>query len=216
MRRMSGAIGRGTRARGALLLADISGYTGFLQGVATAHHELIVEADEPPAAYGFVSGLLDRIVTAMVPPFRLIKFEGDAVFAIADDPGSAIRGPALVACLRACYVAFQAGLAEAGEQWTCTCGSCARIHDLGLKFVLHHGEYVTQSIVGREELAGPDIIVAHRLLKNHARELVGSRPYALATDVALLALDVPMDEMAAATETYDDLPPIPVHVLALN
>jgi hypothetical protein len=122
----------------------------------------------------------------------------------------------VVACLRACHAAFQAGLAEAGAQWTCSCGSCSRIRDLGLKFVLHHGDYVTQSIVGREELAGPDVIAVHRLLKNHARDLVGSRPYALATDAALLALEVPMDEMLPATETYDDLPPIPVHVLALD
>lgn len=209
-------IGRGTRTRGTLLLADISGYTGFLQGVAAAHFDLIVEADEPPAAYAFVSGLLDRIVGAVVPPFRLVKFEGDAVFVIADDPKAAIHGPALVACLRSCHAAFQAGLAEANVQWTCRCGSCSLIHDLGLKFVLHHGEYVTQSIVGREELAGPDVIAVHRLLKNHARDLIGSRPYALVTDVALLALGVPVDEMIAATETYDDLPPIPVHVLALD
>ena len=41
-------VSRGTRSRGTLLLADISGYTGFLQGVAEAHYELIVEAETPP------------------------------------------------------------------------------------------------------------------------------------------------------------------------
>jgi hypothetical protein len=33
-----------SRRSGALLLADISGYTGFLQGVADAHRDLIVDA----------------------------------------------------------------------------------------------------------------------------------------------------------------------------
>ena len=207
---------RGTRTRGTFLLADISGYTGFLNGVAVAHHDLVYEAEEPPAAYAFVSDLLDRIVSAVVPPFRLVKFEGDAVFVIADDPELAIHGPAIVSCLRSCHAAFRAGLAEAKAASTCACGSCAHIHDLGLKFVLHHGEYMTQRIVGREELAGPDVIVAHRLLKNHARDLVGARPYALLTDLALRALDVPADEMIAATETYDDLPSIHVHILALD
>jgi hypothetical protein len=84
-----------------------------------------------------------------------------------------------------------------------------------LKFVFHHGEYVSQRIVGREELAGPDVIVAHRLLKNHVRDLIGLRPYALLTDAGLVALDVPENEMVAAKESYDGLPPIPVHVLAL-
>jgi hypothetical protein len=213
---MINPIGRGTRTQGSLLLADISGYTGFLQGVAEAHHDLIVEADEPPAAYGFVSGLLDRMVSAVVPPFRLIKFEGDALFAVADDPELAIRGSAVLTCLRSCHAAFQAGLAAAGREWTCTCNSCSRIHDLSLKFVLHHGEYVAQRIVGRDELAGPDVIVAHRLLKNHVRDLIGSRPYALLTDAGLTALDVPAEEMVATTESYDGLPPIPVHVLALD
>jgi hypothetical protein len=212
---MMNPITRGTRTQGSLLLADISGYTAFLQGVADAHHALIVEADEPPAAYGFVSGLLDRMASAVVPPFRLIKFEGDALFAVADDPELAVRGSAVLECLRDCHAAFQAGLATAGQEWTCTCNSCSRIHDLSLKFVLHHGEYIAQRIVGRDELAGPDVIVAHRLLKNHARDLVGSRPYALLTDACLAALEVPAAEMLAATESYDGLPPIPVHVLAL-
>ena len=98
---------------------------------------------------------------------------------------------------------------------TCTCDACARIDALGLKFVLHHGDYVVQRIAGREELAGPDVIVAHRLLKNHARDLVGERPYALLSDATLAALDVPADGMLPAMEAYDDMPPVPVHVLPL-
>jgi hypothetical protein len=35
-----------------------------------------------------------------------------------------------------------------------------------LKFVVHAGQYDTQNIGGRTELIGPDIVVAHRLLKN--------------------------------------------------
>ena len=185
---------RGTRTRGALLLADISGYTGFLNGVEIAHRDLFLDASEPPGAYAYVSDLLDRIVSVLVPPFQLVKFEGDAVFAVAAEPEAAIHGPALLACLRACNNAFQVGLARAKAESTCECGSCSRIDQLSLKFVLHHGEYTTQRIVGREELAGPDVIVAHRLLKNHARDLVGGRPYALMTDVALQALEVPADE----------------------
>lgn len=206
---------RGARRRGALLLADISGYTGFLHGVADAHRELIVEADEPPPAYALLSSLLDAMVERVAPQFRLVKFEGDALFAVADDPALEMRGPAVLACLRGCHAAFQALLAEAGAQWTCTCGSCARIHDLGLKLILHHGDYVAHPIAGREELAGPDVIVAHRLLKNRVRDLVGQRPYALLTDAALEALEVPPDGMVAGSETYDGLPPIAFRVLPL-
>lgn len=203
-----------SRGSGTFLLADISGYTAFLQGVAEAHRALIVDAAEPPPAYALLSTLLDAMVEKVAPRFRLVKFEGDALFAVADDP-DIVRGPAVIDCLRACHAEFEALLANAESQWTCTCSACARIGDLGLKFVLHHGDYVVQRIVGREELAGPDVIVVHRLLKNHARDLVGDRPYALLTDATLAALEVPAEGMLAAVEAYDDMPPVPVHVLPL-
>ncbi len=215
MRSMTSPLGQPSRRRGALLVADISGYTGFLQGVADAHRAIILEVDEPPPAYALVSSLLDTMVTVLALTFELVKFEGDAVFAVATDDTGLPHGPALLTCLRSCYAAFTKRLGEARSEWTCTCGSCARIDHLDLKFVLHHGDYVAQRIAGREELLGPDVNVVHRLLKNHARDLVGPRPYALVSDAALEALDVPADEMLAMTETYDGVPPIAVHVLAL-
>jgi hypothetical protein len=214
-RQMSISIGGTSRHHGALLLADISGYTGFLQGVTQAHRDKFIDTDEPPQAYTFISTLLDAVTTALSPAFELVKLEGDAVFAVAPDGPLAPRGASVTTCMRACYAAFSQRLAAAGQDWTCTCNSCARITGLDLKFVLHHGEYMTQRILGREELAGPDVIVAHRLLKNHARDVVGAVPYALLTDAALRAMDVPDEGMTALTETYEDLPPIPAHVLPL-
>jgi hypothetical protein len=206
---------RGGQLEGTLLLADISGYTGFLHGVADAHRAIIVDADEPPQAYALLSSLLDAMVAAVAPRFRMVKLEGDALFAVSDD-AAPIRGGAVIDCLRACHAAFSELLANAHAVWTCSCDACARIDDLGLKFVLHHGRYVVQRIVGNEELAGPDVIVVHRLLKNHARDHVGDRPYALLTDAAMAALAVPDAGMIAALEAYDDLPPIPVHLLPLD
>ena len=203
-----------TRERGALLLADISGYTSFLQGVADAHHALIVEAPEPPPAYAVLSQLLDTMVTSIAPTFRLAKFEGDAIFAIAQADAMP-RGETVLACLRGCYASFRDRLATAGSEWTCTCTACARIGELDLKFVLHHGDFVIQQIAGREEILGPDVNIVHRLLKNHARELIGRKPYALVSDAALAAFDVPAEGMLAAVESYDDTPPVPVHVLSL-
>jgi hypothetical protein len=207
--------GFGTRSRGALLLADISGYTGFLQGVADAHRVLVIEADEPPAAYALMSSLLDQIVSHLEPRFRLAKFEGDAVFATAADAAGAPRGPELLECLRACHAAFEQRLSEANDIWTCRCDSCARVGTLGLKFVVHHGDFVVQRIAGSEELLGPAVNTVHRLLKNHAHELIGPRPYALITDAAMAALDVPPDGMTPIAETYDQIPTIAAHVLPL-
>ena len=68
----------------------------------------------------------------------------------------------------------------------------------------------------REEFLGADVNLVHRLLKNHARELVGSAPYALISDAAALALEIPTDAMVAGEETYENMPPVRVHVLALG
>jgi hypothetical protein len=209
-------VGQGVRSRGTLLLADISGYTGFLQGVADAHYDLIIEADAPPPAYELVASLLDGIVLDLVPPFHLVKFEGDAVFVVAADGEDGLRGADLLARLRACHAAFRTRLGEANARWTCTCDSCSRIHELDLKFVIHHGDYVLQRVGQQEELLGPDVNAVHRLLKNHAFDLIGPRPYALLSDAVVRALEVPDDGMAATTETYERVPPIPVHVLALS
>jgi Protein of unknown function (DUF2652) len=214
MAAMIPSSGRGSLSRGTLLLADISGYTGFLNGVATAHRALIIDAEEPPAAYAVLSRILDAMLAAIEPTFRLAKLEGDAIFAVADGPPP--QGSTVLDRIHGCYDAFREQLGLAGSQWTCRCDSCVRIHDLDLKFVLHHGDYVVHRIANQEELAGPDVIVAHRLLKNHARDLVGNRPYALLSDATLEALGIPAEGMVAGEESYDDLPPLKVHVLALD
>ena len=203
-----------SREEGALLLADISGYTSFLQGVADAHRALIIESPKPPAAYEVVSSLLEVMVEAITPTFRLAKLEGDAVFAIADDRQMP-HGPSVMACLRGCYAAFRTHLEEAKSVWTCTCDGCSRLAFLDLKFILHHGEYVVHRVAGTEDVMGPQVNIAHRLLKNHARDLVGDRPYALLSEAAIEALQVPHEGWQATVEQYDDTPDIPVRILAL-
>jgi hypothetical protein len=202
-----------TRRTGVLLLADISGYTGFLQGVAEAHRALIIDTDEPPYAYAVMSSTLQGIIEALAPRFQLAKLEGDAVFAVADD--GTVNGESTLATVQDCYTAFRARLATAAETWTCSCDACSTIGSLDLKFIVHHGAFVSQTIAGSTELLGPEVNTAHRLLKNHAVERVGRVPYALFTDAATDALAIPTDGMADGEEAYDGNPPMPVHILVL-
>jgi hypothetical protein len=65
--------------RGTLLLADISGYTAFLQAVAGAHATDMAAGRFVPKAYPLLRSLLDGIVGRIAPPFVLSKLEGDAV-----------------------------------------------------------------------------------------------------------------------------------------
>ena len=203
-------------ASGPLLLADISGYTGFLQSVTTAHRDDAFADGRVPDAYGLVSSLLDGIIERIAPPFTLSKVEGDAVFAFARDDEAVPRGEALLGCLSACYASFKERLGGALQVWTCRCDACSRVGGLDLKFVLHAGSYVVQSVAGSRELVGPEVVMVHRLLKNHAAELIGHPAYALITEAAASRLGVPSDGARALTETYEHYPPIAARVYSLG
>lgn len=140
----------------------------------------------------------------------------DAVFVFARADGDVPKGAAVLDCLAACYESFRERLGGAREIWTCRCDACSRVGGLDLKFVLHAGSYVVQSIGGGVELAGPDVVMAHRLLKNHAAELVGSGASALITKTAASRLAVPAEGGRALTETYEHYPPMAARVHALR
>lgn len=203
-------------ATGALLLADISGYTGFLDAVTTAHHDDLFGGGAVPAAYPLISTLLDGIIERLGPAFRLAKLEGDAVFAYAAGEDPLPRGAAVLECLAGCYAGFRAQLGSARELWSCQCDACVRVADLDLKFVLHAGSFVIHAVGGGRELAGPEVVVAHRLLKNGAAEALGTRAYALATEAAVERLGIPTLGSTARTELLDGGRPIGVRVFALG
>jgi Protein of unknown function (DUF2652) len=204
------AVGQGT-----LLLADISGYTAFLQAVAGAHAADMAAGTFVPKAYPLLTSLLDGIVERIAPPFVLSKLEGDAVFAFAGEGELAVRGQSVVDCLTACYGAFRARLDEAGALMACTCDACLSIGTLDLKFVLHHGEYIVQPVAGHQELLGPDVTISHLLLKNHVADLIGPSAYALVTESAAAHLDVPLESAVPITEQYEHFPPVRARVLTL-
>jgi hypothetical protein len=112
--------------RGTLLLADISGYTAFLQAVAAAHAADMAAGRFVPKAYPLLTSLLDGIVGRIVPPFVLSKLEGDAVFAFAAEGEPGVRGQSVLDCLTACYDAYRARLDEARTIMACTCEAAGR------------------------------------------------------------------------------------------
>jgi hypothetical protein len=201
--------------QGTLLLADISGYTAFLRAVAEAHAADMAAGTFVPKAYPLLASLLDGIVERITPPFEISKLEGDAVFGFAGDQELRLRGPSFLACLASCYEAYRARVEEARDLMTCTCDACSTIGGLELKFVLHHGAYILQSIAGHEELLGPDVTVTHLLMKNHVTDHIGRSPYVLLTEAAAAHLEVPLEHAVTIDESYDHYAPIRAHVLVL-
>jgi hypothetical protein len=187
-----------------LLLADLSGYTAYLANS---------EPDHAPALAG---DLVETVVRQLSPTFRLAKLEGDAAFLVA--PLDGLDGPMLLDAIDAAYDAFRRRLQSVTTATTCDCASCSRVPDLDLKFVVHAGSIVRHRVAGREELAGTDAIIAHRLLKADSPSAAGLTRYALITDacVQALGLDVAALGLAAATERFEHLGEVPVHLVDLD
>jgi hypothetical protein len=173
------------------LIADISGYTGYLADVELDH------------AQDILADLIGAVVTALRPTFRLAKLEGDAAFTFASI--DRVDGTMLLDTIERCYFGFRRRRRDVRQATACDCNACVRIPDLNLTFVVHHGRAILQKVAGRQELLGSDVIVVHRLLKNEVVEKLGMPAYALITQQCVDASDIDPAAlgMTEITETYD-------------
>jgi hypothetical protein len=180
-----------------LVIADISGYTGYLAGVELDH------------AQDILADLMATVVGGLRPTFRLAKLEGDAAFTWV--PAATIDASLLQDTIERTYFAFRRRLRDVQQASACECNACIRMPSLDLKLIAHHGVVARQRVLGRDELAGSDVILVHRLLKNGVEERLGLRAYALYTDACVRAMG--LDDPAAAgllahDETIEHIGPV--------
>ncbi len=205
-----------TPETGYLVLADLTGYTAYLAGSELEHAPTIA------------GDLLETIVGRLEPPYRLAKFEGDAAFLFVED-GRA-EPSLLLDAIEASYVAFRRRLRSIDQATTCECNSCRLAPRLDLKLFIHHGEYVRGRIAGRDELAGRDVILAHRLLKVRTGSSTGdamgeptgdagaTRGFALFTSSAIEALGLAPGDLGLSTADVEieQLGRVTTHTLDLE
>lgn len=143
----------------ALLIVDISGYTHFIK----SHRTSMIHAEE------IIFDLLEAVIDRAEYPLILNKLEGDALFLYADmlvGEETAVAYDVMRQVL-AFFNAFHARKDElVRERTDCGCYACRRVSDLRLKGFLHQGQAFLRKIRQFEELAGEDVILIHRLLKN--------------------------------------------------
>src|SRR5260370_12270592 len=58
------------------------------------------------------------------------------------------------------------------------------------KFAVRHGEFIKHKMAGQEELAGRDVILVHRLIKNEVNKKFGGHAYALYSDACVRAMGI--------------------------
>jgi uncharacterized protein YndB with AHSA1/START domain len=188
-----------------LVIADISGYTGFLAGAELDH------------AQDILADLVSTVVSAFRPTFKLAKLEGDAAFVYVMT--ASVDGAQLQDLVERCYFSFRRRLRDIKQASTCECNACILVPNLDLKVVAHHGQVVRQRIASWEELVGSDVIVVHRLLKNHVEVTTGFSAYAVYTEACAAAMG--LDDPAAAgliahTEEFEGVGPVTMWVRDLE
>lgn len=176
-----------------LLIADLSGYTGYL---------IASEVEEAPAIAG---DLVETMLGQLTDHFELAGLEGDAAFLHA--PLDALPGDRLLEAIGRCHRAFRQRIESLRQATTCECEACRRVPTLDLKIFVHIGPVVRQRILGRDELAGREVIVVHRLLKDSQPAREGQTRFALLTDAAVRALGIDPDAhgLRPAVQAYEHL-----------
>jgi len=178
--------------QGYLVIADISGYTSFVAITELEHsHEILSE-------------LLELLVSRFQSTMTISKLEGDAVFAYAPTEVF-VRGETLLDFTESMYVAFRDKQLSMKRATTCTCNACRNIPSLDLKFFLHYGDYIQQTVANIKELVGSDVNLIHRLTKNHVTEATGWRAYMMFTEQCLNHISLNLVNAYVQMEEYEHL-----------
>ena len=186
---------------GFLVLADISGFTAFVTATELEHGAEVTGA------------LLAGVMEALSPPMGIQELEGDAVFALGPDHAQGADRRLLESFGRA-FAAFSERRREISLDTSCACRACRGVLGLSLKLIVHHGSFLRQVVRGRSRVAGPDIILAHRFLKND----VEPATYVLFTAAAVerFGIDPVAAGMARYTGTYAHFGDVDCFVVSLD
>lgn len=158
-----------------LVIVDISGYTAFINERQTS----LLHAEQ------IITELMESVIDLAAHPLLVNKLEGDAALLYAEvAAGDVAAGRDVLAQVKACFPAFHGCLGRLREaRANCVCDACSGIGRLQLKAFVHVGELAIKQVRQFQELAGEEVILVHRLLKNH----VPRREYVLLTEPARAA-----------------------------
>ena len=173
--------------RAVLVIADIGGYTPFMR----LHRTSLAHAQD------VVARLLEAMIDA-APRLSLLEVEGDAAFLYTwtakDDEPATVQ--TAVDQMVAMHRAFHTCQRHIDALNTCRCEGCRQAGRLRVKFVAHVGDVAVQRVKHSSKLAGLDVILVHRMLKN----AVPVPEYLLLSEVVFRCVDERVRSRAQALE----------------
>ncbi len=180
-----------------ILIPDISGYTSFMTKTELTHSTHIINE------------LLQVIADSIQSEFTLAEIEGDALLTYAT--GRVDQSVIEQICSEA-FKNFHYFLKVIERDSVCRCGACNNASSLSLKFIVHYGMFEEIKIAQFTKLSGPDMIIAHRLMKNS----VPSREYILMTEAYERSNGESTLNWVCATDRYDLIGDIPYQYAAIG
>lgn len=182
-----------------LFIADISGYTAYMiaNNKAREHAKLALTL------------LIKTLVEKIQLPLHISKLEGDAIFLYMPNSIKERDTLWITKKIFTFFDSFERRVHELKISNVCSCGACQNIDKLELKVIAHYGSASLQKISSFRELSGIDVIVLHRLLKNH----IPLKRYFLMTEAAYQHMLIPEHiKMTKSEETYNDVGTLPIYV----
>ena len=152
--------------KGFIVLVDISGYTNFV----SKHN--IDPSENKKLDFGqahaehIISDLLEKVINELDDVLTINKLQGDAALFYGFSRNNNNLSDEIIKKLQTSFEVFNQRLEELKFVESCKCGTCADIGNLKLKSFVHYGNFLIKKINQFKEIAGQDVILAHRLMKN--------------------------------------------------
>ncbi|SDR68195.1 Protein of unknown function [Gillisia sp. Hel1_33_143] len=148
---------------GLLLIPDITGFTKYIAAADLQYSQVNIAL------------LLEAILENNKLGLQVSEIEGDAILFYSFENDHSVDE--IIDQCFSMHRAFHHQLKKIIAT-DCSCGACALLGELSLKFILHYGEMGSVMINDFCKLYGAEVIVAHRLLKNE----LSMKEYILATE----------------------------------
>ena len=152
--------------KGFIVLVDISGYTNFV-----SKHNIDSSVNKKldfgqAHAEHIISDLLEKVINELDDVLTINKLQGDAALFYGISRNNNNLSGKILKKLQTSFEVFKQRLDELKFVESCKCGTCADIGNLKLKSFVHYGDFLIKEINQFKEIAGQDVILAHRLMKN--------------------------------------------------
>ncbi len=183
-------------------IPDISGFTKFIKSTK------IEKSKE------YIHQLLEVIIDSNILDFKTAEILGDAVmfYKTGDPPGFDL----LEAQVKKTFLDFHQAIQDIREKSNI---EPKELSNLTIKIIVHYGCITTTEIKGMLKLVGPDVILAHRILKNNVKEkeyLLMTDQYLFTQDEHLIKNNFTWSKLRSGYKSYDYIGKVHYKFLSLS